>query len=123
MPDAVWATYSTQGSGMEDCLTCGASVPWKNKPQHVNFHKNYSNRRGEDMGKVAWCDYGNHAFKMGEKGSATFSGTEYDENTGQPYQTDMDACAEHNPLNIARQAERYAISPEAYRNLNVDDKE
>ncbi len=118
MPDAVWlSTGSVAGSGFEDCGTCGASVLWRNRRQHENFHKTFSNLRGEGMSKVSWCDYGDHAFKTGEKGSASFNGTEYDEN-GVPVQTAMDACSKHNPLNQAREAAKYSLTTEEYREVS-----
>lgn len=71
------------------------------------------------MSKVQWCDYGDnggHAFKAGIPGSATFNGTEYDDN-GAPIDTTMDACPDHNPLNIRREAARLQISDKHYRDL------
>lgn len=47
------------------------------------------------MSGVAWCDPGNHAFKAGEPGSQSFSGTTRDEE-GNPVRIEMDACAKHS---------------------------
>lgn len=70
------------------------------------------------MSKVAWCDYGDHPYKEGVEGSASFQGTEYKD--GLPVETSMDACPEHNPLNIARQATKYSLTTEEYRAVNPE---
>lgn len=119
MPDAVWLTTSSYGSGYNDCGTCGATVRWGNKRQHENFHKNYSYRRDGEVSNVTWCDYGDHAFKTGEKGSASFAGTEFG-NNGQPIEVRMDACNKHNPMAVQREAEQYSLSSEEYRELNPE---
>lgn len=67
------------------------------------------------MSKVSWCDYGDHPFKNGEEGSASFQGTEFQD--GVPVQTSMDACAKHNPLNVGREATKYALTKEEYRDV------
>lgn len=67
------------------------------------------------MSTVAWCDYGDHAFKKGEDDSASFNGTEFQ--GGVPVQTVMDACGKHNPLKQTREAAKYAITTEEYRNV------
>lgn len=49
------------------------------------------------MSTVLWCDYGNHAFKRGTPGSASFNATNIDED-GVSVPVTMDACSDHNPL-------------------------
>ncbi len=120
MPDAVWVTPPVDynrvvGERLMHCATCGSSVGTRNRVQHENFHKTFSHRREEDMSRVNWCDYGNHAFKRGEEGSASFSGTEYKD--GVPIATQMDACREHNPLNASRLGAQYSISGEMHDEL------
>jgi hypothetical protein len=75
--------------------------------------------RGENMSKVSWCDYGDHPFKAGVDGSASFEGNEF--KNGVPVTTMMDACPDHNPLNIAREAQRYSLTPKAYEELNNNE--
>lgn len=119
MPDAVWGNSydSSIPDGYVTCLTCGSIVRWTvgEKMQHENFHKTFSNRRNESMSKVSWCDYGDHPYKNGENGSASFEGTEFKD--GVPMQTTMDACAKHNPMNVAKEAAKLALTSEEYRNL------
>lgn len=116
MPDAVWSGYDANiPNGFLLCITCGAYATPKTEAQHVNFHKTFSNLRSEDMSKVSWCDYGNHPFKAGETGSASFEGTEFDD--GVPRLTTMDACSEHNPLKVQRDAAKYSLPVEEYKNL------
>lgn len=67
------------------------------------------------MSRVSWCDYGDHAFRAGQDGSASFEGTEYE--NGIPRQTTMDACPEHNPMNIERQAAKYSLTKQEYRDV------
>lgn len=64
------------------------------------------------MSKVAWCDQGDHAFKAGEPGSLSFTGTGFDEN-GTPVRQEMDSCAKHNPMNVTADIER-AITQQAF---------
>jgi hypothetical protein len=74
------------------------------------------------MSKVSWCDYGDHPFKNGEEGSASFSGTEVVD--GRTVDSQMDACSKHNPLNVSKQAARYAIPADVYREVtDVGDGE
>lgn len=110
MPDAVWLT------GSNECGTCGATVGYNRRTQHENFHKTFSNVRSEDMSRVSWCDYGNHAYKRGVAGSVTLNGVEYDDDN-VAHNTDMDACPDHNPLNIAKQTAKYQISPNEYEDV------
>jgi len=120
MPDAVYgAMYDIAGLQFQDCLTCGASVTRRNFTQHTNFHLTFTNRRDLEVSTVKWCDYGDHAFKNGQPGSGVFDGTEYDEE-GLPHKITMDACAEHNPMNIQRAAAKYSITTEAYRAVTND---
>jgi hypothetical protein len=116
MNNVTWLSRSELGSGWQDCGTCGATVQWSKQSQHENFHKTFSNRIGDDMSNVSWCDYGDHAFKRGAEGSASFSGTEYD-SAGRPVDTKMDTCSDHNPLNIQRNADRLQISTQHYRDI------
>jgi hypothetical protein len=44
------------------------------------------------MSRAAWCDQGEHAFKLGEPGSQTMSGTEIGED-GISRTIDYDMCA------------------------------
>lgn len=119
MPDAVWGQNYNPNvpNGYRECFTCGAHVPTSNRVQHENFHKTFSNIREQDMSQVAWCDYGDHAFKRGSEGSASFQGTEFDGN-GVAINTTMDACGKHNPLNVSREAAKYSITSEEYRNVS-----
>lgn len=121
MPDAIWSgNYDPDvPNGFRKCLTCGACVTPGDMRQHENFHKTFTNLRSEDMSRVSWCDYGDHAFKSGESGSASFEGTEYDSN-GVPISKTMDACSSHNPLNVAKEAAKYALTPAAYDELNKE---
>jgi hypothetical protein len=104
MPDAVWltgpsysASYDIQQGRIDECGTCGSYVPYRNKTQHENFHKTFSNSRSESMSNVLWCDPGDHAFKAGSPGALHFQGTETDEN-GRTVSSEVDACAKHNPF-------------------------
>ncbi len=117
MPEAIWGSNydPTVPDGHIACYTCGANVPARNRVQHENFHKTFSNLRGENVSNVAWCDYGDHAFKKGEEGSASFEGTEWID--GKPVNNTMDACGKHNPMNVSREAAKYAITSEEYRNV------
>lgn len=117
---AVWVTNYVPETppGCRNCGTCGAVVPASNSTMHDIFHDTWSNRVGADMSNVAWCDYGNHAFKKGEEGSSSFQGTEVVD--GITTTVNMDACTDHNPLNIQRQANRLQISPEHYKDLTND---
>ncbi len=118
MPDAVWGTRYDPNvpDGHRACYTCGANVPIGSIVQHENFHKTFSNLRSEGMSKVSWCDYGDHPFKSGEDGSASFEGTEFKD--AVPVRTTMDACREHNPMNVQREAAKLALTSEEYRALN-----
>jgi len=112
MPDAVYGSIG-------DCLTCGCTVNNRNRTQHTNFHKTFTNRRDLEVSKTAWCDYdpdGGHAYKNGEPGSATFDAQEVNEE-GVTVYTNMDACAKHNPLQVRREAARYELTPKAYETL------
>lgn len=116
MPDAVWVGgYSYKG--LNHCGTCGANVERQYMVQHENFHLNYTYRRDHEVSKVVWCDYGDHAFKAGMPGSASFDASEVDEETGGTIRTTMDACGEHNPLNVQRQAARYGLTTKGYQAL------
>lgn len=123
MPDAMYGPVNNL-AGMRycPCFTCGATVQTKDLTQHTNFHKNFTNVRSEDMSRVSWCDYGDHAYKRGVAGSVTLNGVEYDENN-VAHNTDMDACPDHNPLNIAKQAAKYQISPDAYKGVTTPPKD
>ncbi len=72
------------------------------------------------MSRVSWCDYGDHPFKRGVEGSASFSGTEFVE--GRAVDTTMDACPDHNPMRIQREASKYQLSTEAYREVLPEEK-
>ena len=84
--------------------------------QHENFHKTYTYRRDGEMSKVSWCDYGSHAFKAGSPGSASFDASEIDVN-GNNVRTTLDACEDHNPLAVQRNAAKYELTPKAYEAL------
>jgi hypothetical protein len=81
------------------CGNCGANVDYRDRNQHENFHKTFSNRKDDTMSNVLWCDYGDHAFKRGTPGSASFDATSVDDN-GQNVNATMDACPTHNPLRV-----------------------
>jgi hypothetical protein len=115
VPDAQWLPGGVRG--MFHCATCGASTLRENLTQHENFHKTYTYRRDGEMSNVSWCDYGDHAFKTGSTGAASFEVSEINDE-GQSVRTTMDACGEHNPLNVRREAARYQLTPEAYEVLN-----
>lgn len=102
-----------------ECYTCGALVLPNTQIQHTNFHLTFSNRIGQDMSTVAWCDYGDHPFKNGEEGSGHFDGSEVVD--GRTINKVMDACSKHNPFNVTREASRYAISVEEYKAVNNED--
>ena len=121
MPAPVYGTPSQVGSNLRamECYTCGAFVPVANQTQHTNFHLTFSNRIGQDMSKVAWCDYGDHAYKAGEDGSGSFTGTEYVD--GRPVDVTMDACSKHNPRNVQREAARYALEVDEYKAVTEND--
>jgi hypothetical protein len=97
MSNNVWLDRSERGSGFTDCGSCGASVAWKNRIQHENFHKTFGHRR-ETVSNVKWCDSGNHAFKAGVDGSASFEGVNYVD--GKPVSATQDVCPKHNPYNV-----------------------
>ncbi len=85
------------GFGFLQCGSCQAIIEPKMIQYHNNFHETFSNRIGQDMSRVLWCDPGNHAFKAGSPGSVNFQGSQTEEN-GAVTTTDVDACAEHNPF-------------------------
>lgn len=87
-------TKSLQG---RECFDCGAFVPTLNIGQHDNFHKTFSNRKGDDVSSVAWCDFGGHAFKKSEPGAFHGSIQVNDEN-GHPRNEETDGCSQHNPM-------------------------
>lgn len=100
MPDPVWLTSGPIASSrgyLNECGTCGALVPNPNVTQHINFHRTFSNRKGDDMSNVLWCDPGDHAFKKGAPGSMHFDGSSIGED-GSTIDQSMDMCADHNPL-------------------------
>lgn len=73
------------------------------------------------MSKATWCDYGDHAYKAGIQGSATFNAQEFDEN-GTPQDVTMDACPDHNPLRIQREAAKLQIPAKHYEEIADDLK-
>lgn len=85
------------------CGSCGAYVPYMNKQQHINFHETFGHAKEQGMSKVSWCDPGNHAFKAGEDGSASFSGVQHIE--GRPVDVTQDVCRKHNPYNTTVEIE------------------
>lgn len=93
-------------NGTNLCADCGATVRQSEWEKHRKWHKEI--REGMDMSRVAWCDYGDHPFKRGVEGSASFSGTV---NTPDgPEVQEMDACPQHNPMradpkNVAKELE------------------
>lgn len=119
MPDAIYGpVQNIAGLNFMDCLTCGATVMRGKTTQHTNFHLTFTNRRSLEVSNAAWCDYSEpgHAFKRNEPGSATFDAKEINAD-GVSEDTTMEACAEHNPLRVRREAAKYQIAPDAYREV------
>lgn len=109
-------------AGLVECYSCGALVSRYGKEQHDQFHKSYTYLRDENMSNVSWCDLGDHAFKSGEPGSTTYTGTQFDEN-GRPVQTTIDACREHNPFRKQfEQAELKALTEKAMGELDPKNR-
>lgn len=81
------------------CFECGATVHPSNYGQHSNFHANFIHRAevkdGFAVSAVKWCDKGNHAFKAGEPGSQSFTGTNRNDD-GSEETVHLDMCAEHS---------------------------
>lgn len=72
------------------------------------------------MSRVSWCDAGKHAFERDEPGSASFTGSEVDEN-GIAHDKTMDYCSRHNPMAMQREAAKYQLTPKAYEALSKPD--
>jgi hypothetical protein len=118
-------TYYPEKEKCSKCGNCGAVVIWRDMKQHEAFHATFSNRIGQDMSKVLWCDPGNHAFKAGSPGSVNFQGTQIDED-GMTRTVDTDACAEHNPYapqNLKDDSIRRRLTAEAEHELRESSPE
>jgi hypothetical protein len=96
-----------------DCFECGAIIQRTAITQHNNYHATFGHRKQADMSQVSWCDPGNHAFKAGIDGSASFEGVNYVD--GKPVNARQDVCPKHNPYNATVDIER-AITAQANDN-------
>ena len=78
------------------CALCSAVVMEHSRTHHEQFHNQYLLKSElQTMSSAAWCDPGSHAFKAGEAGSQSFTGTSIGDD-GTPQRMEMDACAEHS---------------------------
>lgn len=90
------APYSKGADG--NCRECGATVKAADFDKHGKWHKEI--REAKDMSGVRWCDEGEHAFKNGAPGSASYTMTMQGPNG--PEIMERDTCREHNPMRADR---------------------
>jgi hypothetical protein len=103
-----WLQSYAVMKSVDQCSECQALVERKYQRAHENFHVTFGHKKEVGMSKVSWCDTGEHAFKAGENGSASFEGVQYED--GRPVNRQQDVCAKHNPYNATAEIEKAITS-------------
>lgn len=97
-----WGRVSNGNPDWVKCSYCGYEMPSSavREPDRIDHMRKHvaatsiNLNTGEIM-RVDWCDVKGHAFKAGEPGSQSFTGTVIGED-GTPTQQQMSACADHS---------------------------
>jgi hypothetical protein len=102
------------------CATCGGVIPANTFAMHDLFHRKIYAKETTNMSSVKWCDPGDHAFKAGMEGSASFQGTQMVNGVTESITQDM--CPKHNPMRAEPETVRRELEKAYPVPTDDDDK-
>lgn len=112
------------------CVACGGK--FESNSQHARFHNiMVSREEAQHMSSVLWCDtteidelnpHGiGHAFKAGQPGSQTMTGTQINED-GFEESVRMDLCAAHTPQGALKRAQAMISATKSESPINPPEE-